>query len=205
MALSKWPSGILLLAISVTRAIEAQQTIRVTSARWFESSSSVDVTARVAAVCDGLTSCQRAVNDLGFPQPSSNRVIKNLSVTYSCGNESITIASREYLVFRLSCPSRPQPTHLIDFRINESPSCDSKEGQPTLALPAEYTICWWYEFDFSQAGDSGADVTDVPNGIKIDWRVRPGGFPCPMFGRGWMEKIFMVAGARSGEGCPPHP
>src|SRR5580693_5874368 len=51
----------------------------------------------------------------------------------------------------------------------------------------------------------GAAVSTLQNGIKIDWHVAPGGFPCPLAGgRGWMEKVFIVAGARVGEDCPAH-
>ena len=200
--------GIVLSFVALMSAslVEAQQTVRVISARWFEGSHSVDVTSAVATACDGKTSCQRSVNDLGFPLPSQNHVIKNLSVTYSCGTQTFTVGSREYIAFRLSCPERPQPHALVDYVINVPPSCDSTGPKSqTLTLPEGYRFCWQFEFPFSQTGNSDAAVSGLPNGIKIDWHVAPGGFPCPGFGgRGWMEKVFIVAGARAGEDCPAH-
>lgn len=192
------------IALMSAGLVEAQETVKVISARWFEGSHSVDVTGTVAAACDGKTSCQRVTNDLGFPLPSQNHVIKNLSVTYSCGTQTITVSGREYIAFRLSCPQSPQPHALVDYRIDVPQSCDSSGDSRSLTLPDGYRFCWHYEFPFSQAGNSSATVSMLSNGIKVDWHVAPSGFPCPTFGRGWMEKVFIVSGARAGEDCPAH-
>ncbi|ODS59053.1 MAG: hypothetical protein ABS36_02565 [Acidobacteria bacterium SCN 69-37] len=192
---------------AVVGVAEQGSKIQVLQASWSDGTAAVDVRQQVAQACDGLTACTAPVNSLSLPLPSGRRVVKSLSVTYRCGSRTMTAASREYLNFRLDCGSdSAQPTTLIDFRVDQGPSCDSLGGSEQMLLPAGYNYCWHHVFEFSQAGNSSSTVARLGNGISVDWHVAPGGFPCPTFGgRGWMEKVFIVAGSLPGESCPVRP
>lgn len=204
-------SGVVVVLAFGTAICLAEQSsrIRVLHAAWSDGAVSVDVRQHVARACDDHTSCTAPVSSLSLPLPSGRRVVKSLSVTYSCGSRSRTktASSREYLNFRLDCSQNSaQPTALVDFNLNRAPSCDGHKGSEQMSLPPGYNYCWHHVFEFSQAGNSSSTVASTGNGIRVDWEVAPGGFPCPTFGgRGWMEKVFIVAGNLPNEACPARP
>jgi hypothetical protein len=122
-------------------------------------------------------------------------------------NNINTTQSRQYLNWQLNCPAQIQPNALIDFRIRRDKSCKSDSGNQAVLLPEGYRYCWHHKSDSSKndQSDSTARVlSNGPrNGIIVNWKVAPGGFPCPVFGRGWIDHLWFVTGARVGAECPP--
>lgn len=200
----------LILGFSVQSGTVLADPISIQSAQWGYGNHWCNVTDHISRSCNGKDSCGDRAMLASFPcgDPSFGNV-KILEIKYSCRNNSMTTHSREYLNWKLSCPPEEQPNALAEFRITRGKSCNSENGSETVLLPEGYRYCWHSKADFSSNGatDSTARVigTGPRNGIVVDWKVGPEGFPCPSpFGRGWIDHLWIVVGARPDCECPPN-
>lgn len=200
--------GAALVLVFIVRA--DAQTIKIRTARYGLGSSWCNVSATLKAKCDGKTRCAGVTSSqgLGCQDPAFGKV-KFLQVDYECGGIQDTAESRGHLNWRLTCPPSPQPNALAELRIHHSASCDSKEGTERLLLPTGYNYCWHHLFDNTKNGRTNSKATVINadiDGINVEWNVAPGGFPCPSSGgRGWIDHVWIVAGAIQGEACPTQP
>lgn len=200
------------LLLLITQSVTAiADSLTIKSARWGYGGSWCDVIQQIGQYCNGKNECgDRALLDrfprCGDPAPGN---IKVLEITYSCNNNVTTTQSREYLNWELTCPTQSQPNALAEFRIDKGKSCDSDEGSQSVLLPQGYSYCWHRKWDVSTGGTSSSVARIVSNGLQdgiiVDWKVASAGFPCPPFGRGWINHLWIVAGIKPGAQCPPQP
>lgn len=202
---------VLFLLLLIQTVAAFAEPLSVQSARWGYGGSWCNVTQQIGQYCNGKDECgDRALLDrfsrCGDPAPGN---IKVLEITYMCNNKVATTQSREYLNWMLTCPAQPEPNALAEFRIDKGKSCDSANNSQNVLLPNGYSYCWHRKWDVSTGGASGSDAKIISggsqDGITVDWHVAAAGFPCPPFGRGWINHLWIVVGATQGAQCPPQP
>jgi hypothetical protein len=178
--------------------------IRIQSATWSASNSS-NVTDRLRQQCDGRASCSGLANVASFGDPQFG-VFKTLRVSYSCGSSSShSVSVREHINWALSCPPASQPNAIADIRIHHEATCSERDGTEVLTLPQGYNYCWDRKWDMAKGGQSDSSGSLSGTTLTIKWKVRPEGFPCPTFGRGWIDHQYAIVGARDTSTCPPRP
>jgi hypothetical protein len=203
----------LIILFSISGLLKADP-IAIHSAEWGYGNSWCNVTHKIRIYCSGLDFCEDYAIKSSFPECNnqSHDNIYSLKIVYSCQNNTYKENIRELLNWKLSCPVSSQPNALTDFKIKRDASCDSASNFVIMQLPVGYYYCWHKKWDFKTMGVTKSDVTKIfsspnsRNAIRVDWSVSPQGFPCPiMFGRGAINHLWVVAGAKVDEECPPNP